>query len=91
MAKYTFEKIKKLLLKSINENNYELELTIRFVDKINSYMIIIYADHCSFQKCDKGLTEEKNYKTLDELYKAQQIDDIIFERDWDKIIEFNWF
>ncbi len=45
-------------------------------------MIIIYDDHCSFQRC--GSLEEQsgeyNYKTLDELYKAQQVDGIIIER-----------
>ena len=89
MAKYTFEEIKELLLRSINEDDSESELTIRFIDKNSSYMIIIYDNHCSFQKCDAGLTGEKNYETLDEMYKAQQIDGIILERDWDKIIEFD--
>ena len=67
----------------------ESELTIRFIDRDNVYMIIIYDDHCSFQRCDSGLTGEKNYKTLNEMYNAQQIDDIILERDWDKIVEFD--
>ncbi len=61
MEKYTFEEIKDLLLKSINENDCESELTIRFIDRDNVYMIIIYDDHCSFQRCDGGLTGEKNY------------------------------
>jgi len=29
------------------------------------------------------------YKTLDELYTAKQVDDIILKRDWDKIIAFD--
>lgn len=90
MARYTFEKIKELLLKSINENHIEAELRLTFNDKSNEYMIIIYDDHCAFQRC--GKIEEQtvaNYKTLDEMYKAQQVDNIILERDWDKIIEFD--
>lgn len=90
MAKYTFEEIKELLLKSINEDHIEAELRLTFNDKSNEYMIIIYDDHCSFQRCGK-LEEQTvaNYKTLDEMYKAQQVDNIILERDWDKIIEFD--
>lgn len=84
-----FEEIKDLLLKSINEDDCESELTIRFIDRDNVHMIIIYDDHCSFQRCDDGLTDEKNYKTLDEMYNAHQIDDIILERDWNKIVEFD--
>lgn len=90
MAKYTFEKIKALLLKSINEDHIESELRLTFNDKSNEYMIIIYDDHCSFQRCGK-LEEQTvaNYKTLDEMYKAQQVDNIVLERDWNKIIEFD--
>ena len=91
MVKYSFEEIKKMLLKSIKEHHIEAELELIFEDKSCEYMIIIYDNHCSFQRC--GTQEEQsgeyNYRTLDELYKAQQIDDIILERDWDKIIEFN--
>lgn len=90
MARYTFEEIKELLLKSINENHIEAELRLTFNDKSNEYMIIIYDDHCSFQRCGK-LEEQTvaNYKTLDEMYKAQQVDNIVLERDWNKIIEFD--
>ena len=90
MAKYTFEEIKVLLLKSINEDHIEAELRLTFNDKSNEYMIIIYDDHYSFQRC--GKIEEQtvaNYKTLDEMYKAQQVDNIVLERDWNKIIEFD--
>jgi len=91
MAKYTFEEIKKLLLKSINEDHIEAELRLIFEDNSYEYMIIIYDDHCSFQRC--GTQEEQsgeyNYKTLDELYKATQIDNIVLKRDWNKIKEFD--
>ena len=89
MPKITFEEIKSLLLKSINECDCEVELSFTFADKDNEYMIIIYHDHCSFQRC--GTSEQQsgeyNYPTLDELYKAQQIDNIVLERDWDKITD----
>ena len=48
MARYTFEEIKELLLKSINESHAEAELRLTFNDKSNEYMIIIYDDHCAF-------------------------------------------
>ena len=90
MAKYTFEEIKTLLLKSINEDHIEAELSLTFKNKSNEYKIIIYNDHCSFQRCGslQEQSGEYDYKTLDELYKAQQIDNIILERDWNNIIEF---
>ena len=52
-------------------------------------MIIIYDDHCSFQRYGnpKEASGEYNYKSLDELYNAQQVDGIVLERDWEKIKE----
>lgn len=91
MNKYSYEEIKKLMLKCINEYNVEAELRLKFEDKINDYMIIIYKDHCSFQRCgtDEEQSGEYNYNNLDELYNAQLIDDIILKRDWNKIKEFD--
>ena len=91
MVEYTFEKIKQLLLKSIMEAHIEAELRLRFEDKDHEYMIIIYEDHCSFQRCGAigEQSGEVNYRTLDELYQVRQVDGIILERDWDKIIEFD--
>lgn len=80
MLKYSFEDIKTLLLKSIKEK-YEAELYV--ILNHYEYMIIIYEDHCSFQKC--GYKDNNDYipssgemcfQTLDELYHAQLIDDI---------------
>lgn len=54
MAKYTFEEIKTLLLKSINEEHIEAERSLVFLvfkDKSDEYMITIYDDMCSFQRC----------------------------------------
>ena len=87
MAEYDFETIKTLLHKSI-ENGWEAELTLY----INSreYMIIIYDDHCSFQRCDyKDGSGEYDFTSLDELYAAEQVDGIILERDWEKIEYFD--
>lgn len=41
MVKYTFEKIKDLLLKSINEGHIETEIRLIFKDKGNKHMVII--------------------------------------------------
>ena len=90
MAKYTFEEIKTLLLKSINEEHIEAELRLVFKDKPDEYMIIIYDDMCSFQRC--GNMERQtvaHYKTLDEMYVAEQVDNIILARDLDNITEFD--
>ena len=56
-----------------------------FNDNPNKYIIIIYEDHCPFQRCGtpKEVNGEYNYESLDELYKAQQIDGIVLERDWE--------
>lgn len=91
MPEFTFEEIKASLLKCINEYGCEAELSLIFSDRPNEYMIIIYEDHCSFQRCGiaKEQSGEYEYATLDELYTAQLIDDIILERDWNKIIEID--
>ena len=34
-------------------------------------------------RTNKKLSGEYNYKSLDELYTAAQVDDIILKRDWD--------
>lgn len=48
MVTYDFQTIKDLLHKSI-ENGCEAELTL-YMNHVE-YMIIIYEDHCSFQRC----------------------------------------
>ena len=86
-SKYSFLQIKELLLKSINEYNLEAELSIWFKDKPDEYMITIYDDFCAFQRCGNKMLSN-TFKTLDELYKSQQMDNIILQRDWNKIIKF---
>ena len=87
MTNYTFEEIKGLLLKSIQEHDLESELRLCFHDNPNEYMIIINDNHCSYQRCGnpKEASGEYNYESLDELYKAQQVDGIVLERDWGKL------
>ena len=58
MPKYTFEEIKALLLKCINKQQWEAELTLTFADKQDEYMISIYEDHCSFRRC--SITEKQS-------------------------------
>ena len=87
MTNCTFEDIKGLLSKSIHEYCFESELRLCFHDNPNEYMIIIYDDHCSFQRCGapEEISGEYNFESLDELYKALQIDGIVLERDWEKV------
>lgn len=89
MPGYTFEKIKRQLLKCIKEYKWEAELRLIFADKPYEYMIILYENHCSFQRCGKQKEQsgEYHYADLDELYRAQQMDDIILERDWGNIVD----
>ena len=93
MAAFTFEEIRRLLLKSIQEHDCEAELSLRFADRPCTYMIIIYETYCSFQRCGGGeeISGEYQFATLDELYQAEQIDGILLARDWDKITELDCF
>ena len=87
MATYDFETIKNLLQMSI-KNGWEAELTLYINDR--EYMIIIYDDRCSFQRCGhKNGSGEYFFTSLDELYVAEQVDGIILERDWDQIEDFD--
>ncbi len=89
--RYTFEEIKKLLLKCIREYQWEAELSLYFENNPNEYMIIIYEDHCSFQRCscpNKG-SGEFRFASLDELYEANLADGFCLKNDWKKIVEFD--
>lgn len=87
MVTYDFQTIKELLQKSI-DNGWEAELTLYMNNK--EYMIIIYDDHCSFQRCGyKEGSGEYDFSSLDELYVAEQVDGIILKRDWDDIEYFD--
>lgn len=91
MPKYTFEEICNMLLESINEYHCEAEVALKFADRPHEYMIIIYEDHCSFQRCGNRQvgSGEYTYQTLGDLYQARQIDGIILEKDWNKITDIS--
>jgi len=68
MTAYDFETIKNLLQKSI-KNGWEAELTLYINNR--KYMIIIYDDYCSFQRCGhKNGSGGYRFASLDELNVA---------------------
>ena len=84
----TFEEIKE---KALRHTDMEPEIWLNFSDKKSDYMIIVFKDKCSFQRCaTQGWSEydgsgEFFYKSLDELYETETVDGILLKRDWDKI------
>ena len=90
MKKYSYDEIK-IRLEELTAKSNEPELSLFLFEK--EYMIIHYADHCSFQRCGgkEVCSGETNYSTLDELYNTITIDDILLARDWGKIKEFYCF
>ena len=90
MSGYTFEEIKGLLLQCIEQFQCEAELRLKFAGRPYEYMIIIYDDHCSFLRCGTG--EQwgvRCFASIDALYRAEQIDGIVLERDWGDICGFD--
>lgn len=89
----SFEEFKSI---AIQNSGLEPEIWIRFPDRNNDYMIIVFDDKCSFQRCaSDGWSKygeydgsgEIFYKTLDELYETETVDGILLKRDWDKIVD----
>ncbi len=65
---------------------YEPEFCINFEDKNAEYMIIKYEDGPTFQRCGaKDGSGEVKFNSLDDLYNAVTIDNILLKRDWGKI------
>ena len=87
MPVYTFEEIEERLRQCIDKCKWEAELRLKFADRPHEYMIIVYDDLCSFQRCGAG-ERERNYAALEELYRAEQMDGVILERDWGGICAF---
>ncbi len=90
MSEYTFEEIKGLLLQCIEQFQCEAELRLKFAGRPYEYMIIIYDDHCSFLRCGTGEQGGvRCFASIDALYRAEQIDGIVLERDWGDICGFD--
>lgn len=78
----SLEKLQLILFKCKGEP----EVTLKFKDKKNDYMIIKYNNYYTFQRCgiEDGSGEFK-FKTFDELINTNTIDDINIKRDWNKL------
>ena len=92
MSKYSFETIEQMLLKCVAEGG-EPELGFRL--RSAQYLIIAYADRCSFQRCANeagaNASGEQYFATLRELYGAPQIDGRSLEELWGEADEFYCF
>ena len=92
MSDCSFETIEKMLLKCVAEGG-EPELSFRL--RGAEYMIIAYADRCSFQRCANeagaNASGERYFATLRELYAAPQIDGLSLKELWSEADEFCCF
>lgn len=83
MSDYQFETIEQMLLKCVLEGG-EPELSFRL--RGAQYLIIAYADRCSFQRCANeagaNASGERYFATLRELYAAPQIDGCSLKELW---------
>ena len=85
----TCERFKEIV-KGITDNppGYEPEIRLQFSDRTAEYMIIVYGEKCTFQRCGyKDGSGEVWYRSLDELYESETVDGILLKRDWGKITE----
>ncbi len=84
---YSIEDIKRIIT-TFTRLDIELEMSLRFIDKKNDYMIIGYTGHVSFQRCgyDDG-SGETDYPNLDSLFMADLVDGICLQRDWYKVTD----
>lgn len=79
-----------MLLQCIEQFQCEAELRLKFAGRPYEYMIIIYDDHCSFLRCGTGEQGGvRCFASIDALYRAEQIDGIVLERDWGDICGFD--
>lgn len=84
---YSIDYVKNAIREFV-EIGMEPELTICFRGNKSEYMIIGYEDHVSFQRCGYyDGSGEIDYKTLEELFEAEIIDDICLKRDWNKVVD----
>ena len=64
----------------------EPEFEICFMNQKNTYMIIKYDDHVSFQRCGvDDRSGEYDYPSLELLYKTESVDGIRLMDKWDSI------
>ncbi len=85
----TFEKLKTVALENAH---LEPEIWIEFSDKNSKYMIIVYEDRVTFQRCGAyDGSGEIPFPALDELYETETVDGIMLKRDWDKITDIYSF
>ena len=78
-----------MLLKCVAEGG-EPELGFRL--RGAQYLIIAYADRCSFQRCaGANASGERYFATLRELYTAPQIDGLSLKELWSEADEFYCF
>mgnify|MGYP000967205947 CR=1 FL=1 len=92
MPKYAFETIEQMLLKCVLEGG---EPELGFCLRGAQYLIIAYADRCSFQRCadeaGANASGERYFATLRELYGAPQIDGRSLKELWGETDEFYCF
>lgn len=92
MSKCSFKTIEQMLLKCVAQGG-EPELSFRL--RGAEYMIIAYADRCSFQRCadetGANASGERYFATLQELYAAPQIDGRSLEELWSETDYFYCF
>ena len=92
MPKYSFETIEQMLLKCVAEGG-EPELSFRL--RGAQYLIIAYANRCSFQRyadeTGANASGEWYFVTLRELYGAPQIDGLSLKELWSETDDFYCF
>ncbi len=85
--KYSFEQIKNYLTE-ILEKFCEPELSLWLNGQ--NYMIILYEDFCTFQRCGSS-SEVMEFGSLDELYTAELLDGIVLKSNWVDIEKIECF
>ena len=92
MSDYSFETIEQMPLKCVLEGG-EPELGFRL--RGTEYMVIVYADRYSFQRCadeaGANASGERYFATLWELYGAPQIDGLSLKELWSEMDDFYCF
>lgn len=72
------------ILSGLTQQGLEPEVSLYINEQ--EYMVIVYEDHCSFQRCGAmDGSGEKEFPSLQDLYHAETVDHIVLERDWNEI------